>query len=230
MGIFSEAYDRKRRSVSYSRDRFEIISYQIFGTFIDAVRSSDKDVKLVGFTSAHRKEGVSTIIRILSHAFCSSSYISSLIVDAGIHNPSIHKIERISVSPGLTDIIYGRVSSWKKAIVSKKEGVCFFLPFGILEKDMTDFFINPRINDFLLDLKGAFDFAIFDLPPVGMHPEIIPFLSKLDAIVFVVRAHKTRLPVAKAAIGRLRTSGVNILGGILNCRKYFIPEFLYEKL
>ncbi len=230
MGIFSEAYDRRQKSVSYSRDKFEIISYQVFGTFIDAVRGSDKDVKLVGFTSAHRNEGVSTVIRILGHALCNASYISSLIIDAGIHNPTMHKTERVSVSPGLTDIIYGKISEWKKAIVPKKEETCFLLPFGILEKDTTDFFINPKINEFLVELKETFDFAIFDLPPVGIYPEIIPFLTKLDAVVFVIRAHRTRLPVAKAAVGRLKTSGVNILGGILNCKKYFIPEFLYEKL
>ena len=231
MGIFSEVYNKGKTLAAYRSTTFDLVSYQVFGTIMDAIKSSRKDIKLIGLTSTHRGEGVSTVARILGHALSNSSYISSLIVDAAIHNPSLHKTERISISPGLADVFLGRINNWKDVIKAKKKNICYLLPFGVVEKkDIPDFFVNPNVLDFLQGLKRSFDIVVFDLPPIGHYPEIMPFFTQLDSVIFVIKAHKTRFPAVKVALSRLKTSGVDVLGGILNGKRYFVPKYLYETL
>jgi Mrp family chromosome partitioning ATPase len=52
----------------------------------------------------------------------------------------------------------------------------------------------------------------------------------VDGVVLVVEAEKTRWPVAENVRDKIKGSGGNILGIVLNKRRYYIPEWVYKKL
>jgi Mrp family chromosome partitioning ATPase len=52
----------------------------------------------------------------------------------------------------------------------------------------------------------------------------------LFGAILVVEAKYTRWPVMQNCKDRLVSSGANILGVVLNQRRYYIPSFLYNRV
>ena len=72
--------------------------------------------------------------------------------------------------------------------------------------------------------------VIIDGPPVTTYPDSSNLAVVADGAILVVRAEKTRWEVAQKAIKVLNEAGAAVLGGVLNGRKYHIPEFIYKRL
>ena len=54
--------------------------------------------------------------------------------------------------------------------------------------------------------------------------------KKVDGVILVSQAGKSRQRVAFRAKSELEATGANILGVVLNRRKHYIPEWIYRKL
>ena len=53
---------------------------------------------------------------------------------------------------------------------------------------------------------------------------------KVDGVVIVVEADKTRWPVVQSVREKIVQHGGRLLGMVLNKRRYYIPEFIYKRL
>jgi Mrp family chromosome partitioning ATPase len=99
-----------------------------------------------------------------------------------------------------------------------------------------NFVSNPPIyNSLLLDvfwkkLKQRFDLILVDSPPATTSTDGLAISSKVDGVILVVEAEKTRWPVAENVRDRIKRSGGNILGIVLNKRRFYIPDFIYKRL
>jgi len=51
-----------------------------------------------------------------------------------------------------------------------------------------------------------------------------------DGVLFVVKANQIRWEIIDEARGQLKEAGVKVLGVVLNERRFFIPEGIYERL
>jgi Mrp family chromosome partitioning ATPase len=87
-----------------------------------------------------------------------------------------------------------------------------------------------QMDTFLKRLRQRFDLILIDSPPATTSSDGLAISSKVDGIVLVVEAEKTRWPVTENVKERITKSGGNILGIVLNKRKYYIPEFIYKRL
>ena len=83
---------------------------------------------------------------------------------------------------------------------------------------------------FLPEMKEEADWVLFDGPPVNQLDEGLALSGKVDGVVMVLQAEKTRWEVAQAAKKRLEDSGGKILGVVLNKRKFYIPKWIYKTL
>jgi protein-tyrosine kinase len=61
-------------------------------------------------------------------------------------------------------------------------------------------------------------------------PDGIAIARRVDGVVLVLEAEKTRGPVAENLKERIQKNGGNLLGIIFNKRRHYIPEFLYKRL
>jgi Mrp family chromosome partitioning ATPase len=86
------------------------------------------------------------------------------------------------------------------------------------------------IDIFWKKLRQRFDLILIDSPPATTSPDGLALSSKVDGIVLVVEAEKTRWPVAESTKNRILSSGGKILGIVLNKRRYHIPDFVYKRL
>lgn len=83
-----------------------------------------------------------------------------------------------------------------------------------------------KLREFLIGAKDQFDWIILDVPPFFLSP-INDSLGRIaEGIVLVANAGSTRVPALNALADEIGQLGINILGVVLNRRRYPIPKFL----
>jgi len=91
-------------------------------------------------------------------------------------------------------------------------------------------FDSKRFDAFLQFTREKFDYTILDSAPITGFSEPQAICSKMDGVLLVVEAGKTRREVAFRAKKELEQAGAKVLGVVLNKRRYYIPEWLYQRL
>lgn len=79
-------------------------------------------------------------------------------------------------------------------------------------------------------LRHAFDWVLMGMPAAADCQDYLLFSHNVDGIILILEAEKTRWPVARKVKTCLAGQGGNLLGAILNNRRYPIPEMIYAKL
>jgi Mrp family chromosome partitioning ATPase len=79
-------------------------------------------------------------------------------------------------------------------------------------------------------MREQFDYVILDGPPLPRFSEIRVICAKVDGVVLVVKAGKTKREVALRAKKELEDAGGKILGVVINRRRFYIPEWIYKRL
>jgi Mrp family chromosome partitioning ATPase len=86
------------------------------------------------------------------------------------------------------------------------------------------------VRSMLSSVSDNFELTILDLPPVS-ESIIGPAMAKaLDGVVLVVEAERTRSAAVQASQRTIRMHGGNVLGVVLNKRRFHIPNFIYRRL
>ncbi len=87
-----------------------------------------------------------------------------------------------------------------------------------------------QLLDALSRLKAQFDFILIDCPPFFGDRLAPRFCAGADGVIIVIEAEETRKSAAKTMVTELRTAGSDILGAVLNKRRYPIPDWIYDRL
>jgi protein-tyrosine kinase len=86
------------------------------------------------------------------------------------------------------------------------------------------------VRSMVSNVSAGFELVILDLPPVS-ESVIGPALAKaVDGVLLVVEAERTRAHAVRATEKTLRMYGGNVLGIVLNKRRFHIPDFIYRRL
>ncbi|MBD3275800.1 MAG: P-loop NTPase [Candidatus Marinimicrobia bacterium] len=182
----------------------------------------------IGVTSSHGGEGVSTVAVNLAKVLAISREEQVLLADANYLKPAIHTEFQIAQAPGLGEAIWEDADLELVIRPTPKENL-FVLPAGAVNRGPFQF--DPRRFPAVYQaLTAKFHHIVFDLPPAGESSAVLKLASHLDGIILTVQAERVRYEVAKKTKERLKVAGANILGGVLNRRKYHIPEWLYRTL
>jgi len=92
------------------------------------------------------------------------------------------------------------------------------------------YFYSPQIDSFWENLRKRFDLVLIDSPPFQSSPDGIAIARRVDGVVIVLEAEKTRWPVAERLKEQILLNGGNILGLVFNKRRYYIPEYVYKRI
>jgi protein-tyrosine kinase len=91
-------------------------------------------------------------------------------------------------------------------------------------------FYSPNIDSFWDALRQQYDLVLIDSPPFETSPDGIAISQRVDGVVIVLEAEKTRWPIAEQLKEQILSSGGNILGVVFNKRRYYIPDFIYKRI
>lgn len=219
---FSE--DPSRKDAERGMEKEMVHLYQS----IDALLS-DSPKKVIQFIGASEGEGTSTVVR--EFARVSSMIIGKpvLLLDADKRsgNPSLFRGN--TPENGVEDE-WENEEKLEQAIAKIEDSNTSLSLISQNAYPYPKYFYSPKISVFWDKLKERFDLILIDSPPMSASPDGIAIARRVDGVVLVLEAEKTRGPVAENLKERIQKNGGNLLGIIFNKRRHYIPEFLYKRL
>ena len=176
--------------------------------------SPENPAHTIVVTSSSPQEGKSTVAINLSIAIAQSGK-RTLLVDADMRRPRLHKSFSVSNENGLSNLIIGN-QGLQECVKSSGVSDLDILPCGPIPPNPAELLHTEHFRKVLVELQEHYDQIIFDSPPVNPVTDAMILGSILDGIVFVTHAGKTRIPSAQQSKRRLEDVGGRILGVVLN--------------
>lgn len=172
--------------------------------------------RVITFTSAQEKEGVSTTVHSVTQRLLLSGY-SVLLVDLNPNHPAIEKTLNIEGTPIL--------SLNSPQLVSPRNEEFVFT--GVtLTNDMASIsrLRKPHaLKEYFSSWKNKFDFILIDSPPILEKNEAcIPaehIAKASDATIIVTLAQHTTEASLVQAVRKLKENNITLLGLVLNDQK-----------
>lgn len=190
--------------------------------------NSGKKIKALLFSSCTRGEGTSTVLINFTTSLAADGD-RVLLVDANLRNPSLHAAFHLERENGLTELLLNQRTLEE---VIKETGVPNLSvitsgafhpnPFVMCESSC----LNARVED----MKSNADWVLFDSPAITSCRDAASLAASMDGVILVVEAEKTRWEVAENARKSIKRGNGNVLGVVLNKRKYPIPNWVYKRL
>jgi capsular exopolysaccharide synthesis family protein len=179
--------------------------------------------------ACRRHEGVSTIAANLALTLSQHDNGHVLLVDANICNPSIHHTFNLNLSPGLTDVLTNgqRHGDTIQFLTDQKLHV---LSAGNANGNTSETFISDAFSKLLISMKNHYHFVVIDVPALDNASSATRLAGLCDGVVLVIEAEKLRWEVAQKTREQLEQSNANVLGVVLNKRRYHVPQWLYKTL
>jgi capsular exopolysaccharide synthesis family protein len=185
-------------------------------------------IKSILFSGVSPGCGASTAAANFAACLANDSGLNVLLVDANLRSPFLHRFFPSS-GRGLLDYL---LKADSKRFEIKKAGSdgLYLLNSGGAYDHPAQLFETKRFHQFLDKVHAAMDFVILDGPLPSAYPESKALCGKVDGVVLVVEAGKSRRQAALQIKKEFEAIGGLVLGTILNKRKYHIPNWLYRRL
>ncbi|CAN5570183.1 N/A [soil metagenome] len=82
----------------------------------------------------------------------------------------------------------------------------------------------------LQTLRFVFDYVLLDCAALKRSDIAALFAPSVDGVVVVVEAERTRKEEVRHALNTIETAEGNLLGCVLNKRRYSVPQWIYSRL
>ena len=190
--------------------------------------NSHRRLRVLLFCSPTEGEGTSTSLVYFAITLASDGN-RVLVVDANLRRPSLDVAFGVEREHGLTDLLLQRsplnqvlkVTGFRSMSVITS-GMFYRNPDVVLESDSFEAHREEMV-------KRA-DWVLFDCSAINSSNDAVVLAPQVDGVVMVLEAQRTRWEVAENARQRIKSANGNILGVVLNKRKYYIPAWLYKRL
>lgn len=174
--------------------------------------SIDRPLKTLVVTSPTPDDGKSTTVANLAVTMAQSGRVT-ILVDCDLRRPQQHVHFGVSNSRGFTDIILEN-SSELPLQATEVENL-YLISSGVLPPNPADILGTPQVDRLIAYLKEQADFVLFDAPPVLGVADATIIGAKVDGVLLVIKAGKTKRDHAEQAKEILDKANVNIVGATL---------------
>jgi Mrp family chromosome partitioning ATPase len=186
--------------------------------------------KIIQFIGSRKGEGTSTLVRQFSIISAIKTGIKpTLLVDADCKYPSQHLFFDINPEYSWEDVLT-KDEPIDKALYQIGESRLFVSLISKQAPFSRQIFESPRASNFWEELRQRFDLILIDSPPAITSSDGLIISSRADGVVLILEAEKTRWTVAESVKNKIIKNGGNLLGVVINKRRYYIPEFIYKRL
>jgi Mrp family chromosome partitioning ATPase len=202
------------------------------GFYLDLIRTVfqalDEQGKLrnrvVAFTSATPREGVSQVVNILAEELAAQTQNRALRVDAtALQNLQLVDPSEVSQHCEETEIdnlltLSVAKSTMQVAVVGRS-------------RKASEWESAPEYRaECFKALRWNFDYVLIDCPSPAVSSEATTLAPLVDGLCVVVKAAQTRRGQIQRCQQMIEHAGGNFLGFVLNQRQYPVPNWLYRRL
>ena len=189
-----------------------------------ALSSLDLPVRSILLTSAGPDEGKSTTIANLAVAFAQAGS-RVILVDCDLRRPSLSKLFGLSNERGLTTMLVAETEPAPLQDTSV-EGLRL-LASGPPPPNPSEVLGSKRLERALAALVEQADIVLVDCPPVLTVSDASILSRKVDAVLLVVSAGRTKRDQSARAKQLLDRSGARVLGAVLNNARLDASAYSY---
>ena len=187
------------------------------------------NAKTVLFTGAISDTDTAELAAKFADALSNDTRVKTLLIDCNFRNPSQHDRFTFHGSDSLLSIM--KNNSGVEGIGPTTRDNLYVLPAGGQNlAEPTAVFRSETFKHLLLNARETFNLVILDAPPITQCAESRYLSGKVDGVILVLEAEKTRRHIALEAKKNIENAGGKLLGVILNKVKYRIPEWLYRRI
>ncbi len=213
---------------------------QVFQENIETIRMQDP-FKSVLITSSIRREGCSVLSanwgkllareRLDALPVVTGETISGgiLLIDANLRKPAIHSLFDLDRKRGLTELLNGELQIDEVLKGTPRKNL-WVITAGKPAANPADLLGSLIMKGVLNECRERFQFIVVDSAPVTLYAETLALAKQIEAVVLVVNSGVTRWEVALSCRKQLQRVNPRLLGVILNQRKFYIPEWIYQKI
>jgi capsular exopolysaccharide synthesis family protein len=174
----------------------------------------DRRVKSLLITSATPGEGKSTAIIHLAIAHAEQGK-KTLIIDADLRRPSVHRKLNLSGSLGLSNVLLGEFR-WQETIVRNEQWADLdVVPAGTASRRASDL-VGSMMVDILDEAAKEYDLILVDAPPMLGFAEAMQVAKAVDGVVIMARAGQTSRKAVAIVLATLKRLHANVIGLVLN--------------
>jgi Mrp family chromosome partitioning ATPase len=151
------------------------------------------------------------------------------LIDTILRNPSVRAIFDLPPSDGIVELLTGKTTP-DKAAVRVADGALSVIGEGRGVASPQALFTPKNFARFMGEIRQAFNCVIIDSPCVLGHAETKVIGNLMDGVVLVIETARTKREVAMRSKEALAAARANVIGTVLNKRKYVIPALLYKRI
>jgi len=168
-------------------------------------------VFVISSPTANNGKSINTINMAISFAQMGKK---TLLVDADMRNPTIHRLFSIPVKNGLSEILAGLTDN---ITVSKTDiENLSILTAGKIPPNPAELLSSARMDKLLEFIKAHYDCVLIDTPPINLVTDSTAFASKATGYILVVKMETTDIQDVRITVNSLQHINAPILGFIMN--------------
>jgi len=203
---------------------------------------ADRQAQTILVTSPVVGEGKTLTVANLAVVMAQSG-LKTIVVDADLRRPRLHEIFEISNAKGLTDLIQSsdvpiaavarrsKQRSRSADVIQSSEVEIHdilqstsvknlrVITSGTLPpnpSELLNLLNSLRMRQLLASLRNMADVILLDSSPVLPVADTAALSNKVDAVILVIQAGRTKQDFARQAVSNLQQVDAKLLGGVLN--------------
>jgi non-specific protein-tyrosine kinase len=188
-------------------------AYRTLRTNLDFA-SLDRALKTLVVTSAGVGEGKSTTLANLAVVSAQAGR-KVILVDADLRRPTLHQIFGLDNEKGLTTVMVDDAALADPPLQETGVEDLSVLTSGPLPPNPAELMGSRRMEEVVAALAERADQVFFDTPPVVAVTDAAVLSTKVDGVLLVISAGKTRREYARTAVQRLDQIKARLVGTVL---------------
>ncbi len=194
-------------------------------TFIaEQFRKLRSSLQFIGITGRRKRLMVTSSVSGEGKSFVSLNLAISLaltgkkvvLVDADLHNPSLHTKLNLEQQAGLAEFLLGEADEHQIVTKSDLHPNLFFIAAGRLPENPSELLMLDQMEDLLNELDTKFDYIVVDTAPVGLVSDAYALSPYCDATLFVVRHNYTPKSVVQQMDEENKINHLENIGIVFN--------------
>ena len=199
-----------------------------FSNLADQLRLvvSTKKAKTILFAEIEREGDVSIIVSNLGFTLSQHTDKRILVIDANVRK--ITDRDEASAEPGFFDIVAGKAAF--QDTLQEVSSHLWRIPTGTMLLNPITLVDSEKAKEVIAQARSKFDLVLIEGPDLRTYKDSLLLSSYVDGVVLIVSESRTRIPVINWILKPLRDHHANLLGAVINRRKFVIPKFVYERV
>jgi len=177
--------------------------------------SVDRAIETLLITSPGPDEGKTTVSVNLA-AVMAQGGKQTLLLDADLRRPSVHKILDLPNRIGLSDLFVRNPFNLDGAVKDCGVPELVTVTSGELPPNPSELLGSERMGQILSRLKEDADVVVIDTSPIMAVTDPVVLAAQVDGVLLVIEPGKTQIGAAVQAVEALRHAGANLIGVIFN--------------